>query len=64
MEKLDLKSFVTDNKELIIDKGDWQKINVNYTKLYDELNPPNPLDVRPSEDRVKELKDRFVKKKQ
>ena len=57
MSKLNLKSFIVNNKELIIDKGDWQKINVNYTKLYDELNPPNPLDAKPSEDRVKELKE-------
>ena len=57
MKKLDLKSFITANGELIIDKGDWQKINVNYNKLYDELNPPNPLDSKPSEDRVKKLKE-------
>ena len=63
MEKLDLKSFVTANGELIIDKGDWQKINVNYTKLYEELNPPNPLDAKPSEDRAKKLKEEIRKEK-
>ena len=63
MGKLDLKSFVTAEKELIIDKANWQKINVNYTKLYDELNPPNPLDAKPSESRVKELKDKIREEK-
>ena len=63
MKKLDLKSFITDNKELIIDKGDWQKINVNYTKLYDELNPPNSLDAKPSENRAKELKEQIREEK-
>ena len=57
MKKLDLKSFITANNELIIEKANWQKINVNYTKLYDELNPPNPLDAKPSESRAKELKE-------
>ena len=63
MEKLDLKSFITANGELIIDKANWQKINVNYTKLYDELNPPNPLDAKPSEDRAKKLKEKIRKEK-
>ena len=32
MEKLDLKSFVTAEKELVIDKYHWQRLNSSYTK--------------------------------
>ena len=32
MEKLDLKSFVTAKKELVIDKYHWQRLNSSYTK--------------------------------
>ena len=61
--KLDLKPFIRNDNELIIDKANWQKINVNYTKLYDELNSPNPLDAKPSESRAKELKEKIREEK-
>ena len=57
MKKLDFRSFIRNDNELFIDRENWQKINVNYSKLYEQLHPPPLWPTNLSESEVVKLKE-------
>ena len=63
--KLDLKSFIRNDNELFIDRENWQKLNVNYSKLFDQLKieERNEDSHKPKESKVKELKEKIRNEK-
>ena len=57
MKKLDLKPFIRNDNELFIDRKDWQEINVNYSKLYEQLHPPPLWPTNLNESEIEKLKE-------
>ena len=58
-----LKKYIRNGNELFIDKKNWQDINVNYSKLYEQLHPgplfPNNL----NESEIEDLKEKIRNEK-
>ena len=54
--KLNLKEFIRNDNELFIDRENWQKINVKYSKLYEQLHPPPLWPTNLNESEIEDLK--------
>ena len=63
MKKLDLKKFIRNGNELFINRENWQKINVNYSKLYEQLHPPPLWPTTLNESEIEDLKEKLRKEK-
>jgi len=54
--KLDLKPFIRNDNELFINKEAWRKINVDYSKLYEQLHPGPLFGTNLNESEIEDLK--------
>ena len=54
--KLDLKPFIRNDNELFINRENWQKINVKYSELYEQLHPPPLWPTNLNESEIENLK--------
>ena len=61
--KLDLKPFIRNGNELFIDRKDWQEINVDYSKLYEQLHPGPLWPINLNESEIEDLKEKLRNEK-
>ena len=57
--KLDLKEYIRNDNELFINRENWQKINVKYSELYEQLHPGPLFRTNLNESEVEKLKEQL-----